>query len=197
MSARWFSRRSHSLFPQWKQQLDRQMWVKQLWECPLRKLQQHSSAASTASKMRQSCAGNQQPAQPPHVPTAPPTEGSTGFKVSDSWCWVPQELWELVPPWNSAQPSWMQQSQSWSWSQAYTCHQLWLSNWTCVLWSVQDPNTGPALAMMHTPLPCAFTYSPTAEPVYIPGTTNHHYLPCFPIAEPRDTDDNHYSYASY
>ena len=37
-------------------------------------------------KMRESCGGNQQPAQLLHMPTALTTEGLTGFKVSDSWC---------------------------------------------------------------------------------------------------------------
>ena len=48
---------------------------------PLKNLQQQSSA-----KMRESCAGNQQPAQPLHVPTTLSTEGPTGFYVSDSRC---------------------------------------------------------------------------------------------------------------
>ena len=150
--------------------------------------------------MRDNCGRNQQPAQQLNLPTALVTEGPTDLKVSDSWCWV-------LPP---SQTGAMTASASLELSTAII-HAAKLvlvlkpgmhmppaltQKLNLCLQSSTDPNTGPALATMYTPLPCAFTYSPTAEPVYTPGTSNHHYLPYLPIAEARDTAENHYSYVS-
>ena len=64
------------------------MWMKQLWQSSGVHLRSCSNKV-VQNKMRESCAGSQQPAQP--LPCAHNSQHrrSTGFYVPDSWCWVP------------------------------------------------------------------------------------------------------------